>query len=56
MRGLKGLKFKHHGVFEFGQNQQLMSSYHPSRQNTNTGRLKWDDWLGVFQDIQKRLG
>ena len=54
MNEIKGLKFEHHGVFDLG-NKTLISSYHPSRQNTNTGRLKWDDWLGVFLDISNRL-
>lgn len=31
----------------------LVSSYHPSRQNTQTGRLKWEDWLSVFTEIGK---
>jgi uracil-DNA glycosylase len=24
-------------------------SYHPSRQNTNTGKLTWKMWINVFR-------
>lgn len=33
----------------------LVTSYHPSRQNTQTGRLKWNMWLKVFENIRKEL-
>ena len=55
IRGIKGMKFMHHGKFEITDKQLLMSSYHPSRQNTNTGRLKWNDWVNVFLDIRTHL-
>lgn len=45
--GLKKLKFQHGACFEFN-NKYLIASYHPSRQNTNTGKLKWDSWIEVF--------
>ena len=34
----------------------LLASYHPSRQNTQTGRLKWDEWLAVFRRARELLG
>ena len=34
----------------------LVTSFHPSRQNTNTGRLTREMWYGVFETIRGRLG
>ncbi len=31
-----------------GEPSHLLDSYHPSRQNTNTGVLKWDSWVEVL--------
>jgi uracil-DNA glycosylase len=45
--GLKKLKFQHAACFEF-ENKYLIASYHPSKQNTNTGKLRWDVWMEVF--------
>lgn len=53
--GLKGLKFGHHHRFDLGNGVRLISSYHPSRQNTNTGRLLWDSWLAVFQEARRTI-
>jgi len=33
----------------------LVTSYHPSRQNTNTGKLTRPMWWGVFETIRARL-
>jgi len=40
-------RFSHGRVF-YNKNRFIISSYHPSRQNTQTGRLRWDDWNNVF--------
>ena len=34
----------------------ILTSYHPSRQNTNTGRLTREMWHGVFARARERLG
>jgi uracil-DNA glycosylase family 4 len=47
--GLKGLTFRH-GVHHITDNNKiLLASYHPSRQNTNTGRLTWQMWVEIFR-------
>jgi uracil-DNA glycosylase family 4 len=31
----------------------VICSYHPSAQNTLTGRLKWDDWIKIFKTAKE---
>ena len=40
--------FGHASEHRFGR-LLLLDSYHPSPHNTNTGRLSWEQFLGVFQ-------
>lgn len=40
-------KFGHCMLYEHA-GLHILTSYHPSRQNTQTGRLVWDDWDAVF--------
>lgn len=37
-------------------NVTLLSCYHPSRQNTQTGRLTWPMFEAVFAEARRRLG
>lgn len=53
MIGVRGLSFGHHQIYPIRDDIHLVTSYHPSRQNTNTGRLLWEDWLRVFQEIRR---
>ena len=41
-------KFGHGRVFRCG-GYTVITSYHPSRQNTQTGRLSWRQWQAVFR-------
>jgi uracil-DNA glycosylase len=46
-------RFKHGGFYMFGDLPSLITSYHPSRQNTRTGRLTWEMWMEVFMKIKQ---
>jgi uracil-DNA glycosylase family 4 len=52
--GLKGLAFGH-GMRYASGDKILLASYHPSRQNTNTGRLTWQMWLSIFRTARAIL-
>jgi len=47
--GAKGLVFCHGARYDDIDDKVLLASYHPSRQNTNTGKLTWRMWLQVFR-------
>ncbi len=47
--------FRHGGFYDFSGTPSLVTSYHPSRQNTQTGRLTWEMWIGVFNGIRNML-
>jgi uracil-DNA glycosylase len=43
-----------HGAFStFPDGTILMCSYHPSRQNTNTGRLTRPMWHSIFRRVRQ---
>lgn len=44
-------RFGHGRIFGHGR-YTIICSYHPSRQNTNTGRLTWDAWDGIFRSAR----
>ena len=50
--GLKGLTFGHNLVYPLEENKKLISSYHPSKRNTNTGTWTWDMWIEIFRIAQ----
>jgi uracil-DNA glycosylase len=50
----RGLVFDHGARYEVN-GKVLLASYHPSRQNTNTGRLTWQMWLQIFKLAKKIL-
>ena len=49
---VKPEKFCHNKLFEY-DSIKVLTSYHPSKQNTQTGRLTWKEWLAVFQKSKK---
>jgi len=48
-------RFQHGGFYRLKSTPSLVTSYHPSRQNTQTGRLTWEMWLDIFQKIKQML-
>jgi uracil-DNA glycosylase family 4 len=53
--GITEIGFQHGGRFKIKGNKVLLSSYHPSRQNTNTGRLTWKMWIQIFETAKMIL-
>jgi uracil-DNA glycosylase family 4 len=60
LHNLKGLQFGHNKTnridLPIGKDHtitRLVTSYHPSRQNTQTGKLKWKDWVRVFEGVRR---
>lgn len=51
---IKGCKFSHGGIITHDK-FTIISSYHPSRQNTQTGRLTWKQWSSIFSKAKKIL-
>jgi uracil-DNA glycosylase family 4 len=49
--GARGLVFAH-GARYGVSGKTLVASYHPSRQNTNTGRLTWKMWSEIFSTVR----
>ena len=49
---IKPEKFGHNKLFEY-ESVKILTSYHPSKQNTQTGRLTWKEWSAVFQKAKK---
>ncbi len=47
--GIKKLLFGHKAIYRLENGKTLISSYHPSRRNTNTGTLTWEMWLDIFK-------
>lgn len=47
-------KFGHNKVFKVND-IKILTSYHPSKQNTQTGRLTWKQWSDVFKNARKLI-
>jgi uracil-DNA glycosylase family 4 len=53
--GLRKIRFSHGASYEIN-GKMLLASYHPSRQNTNTGKLTWQMWFDIFKKARSILG
>lgn len=53
--GLRSLRFSHGTSYDIN-GKVLLASYHPSRQNTNTGKLTWQMWFDIFKKARSILG
>jgi len=49
---VKPSKFGHNKFFEY-DSIKILTSYHPSKQNTQTGRLSWNEWSEVFRKAKQ---
>ncbi len=52
---MKKMKFGHGLRYRLDNGATLIASYHPSRQNTNTGKLSWKMWLDIFTAARSML-
>ena len=48
-------KFFHGASTELPWGVTLLATYHPSRQNTQTGKLTWPMFEAVFAEARRRL-
>lgn len=53
--GDRALQFRHAGEWDLSGEVTLLSSYHPSQQNTQTGRLKRSMFHAVFRRARRLL-
>jgi uracil-DNA glycosylase len=49
VQNIKKLKFGHKAIYRLDNGKTILSSYHPSRRNTNTKTLTWQMWIDIFK-------
>lgn len=52
--GQRGPRFSHGTLWQVPP-WTVLCSYHPSQQNTQTGRLRWPEWIAIFQQAKALL-
>lgn len=50
---VRGATFQHGGRYQFESFPTIYASYHPSPQNTNTGKLSLSDFVNLLHQIKK---
>ena len=45
-------QFIHGKIYSLAGKPMLLASYHPSRQNTQTGKLTWGSWANIFKKVK----
>jgi uracil-DNA glycosylase len=55
LMNIRGLKFGHNQLYHLKDDRFLLCSYHPSRQNTQTGVLSWSEWMKIFLHVRNLL-
>ena len=51
---MKEKRFYHSNSFTH-EKWVIICSYHPSRQNAQTGRLRWSQWNSIFKKVKKTI-
>ncbi len=52
---IPALKFEHGKIYPLAKGRTIVTTYHPSQQNTQTGRLTKVMFHSIFRTIRKRL-
>ncbi|MBS0625707.1 MAG: uracil-DNA glycosylase [Verrucomicrobia bacterium] len=51
---IRGIRFAHGARYDWFENKKLYASYHPSPQNTNTGKMTAQNFKSLLKEIQEK--